>query len=96
MSALGEVRVDDVPERSRFEVTVDSQQAGYAEYSLRSDRMVLPHTVVENGYRGRGLAGRLAREALDSARARGLKVVPECSYIADYIARHPEYADLTD
>ena len=49
MSALGEVRVDDVPERSRFEVTVDGQQAGYAEYSLRSDRMVLPHTVVDNG-----------------------------------------------
>lgn len=96
MSALGEVRVDDVPERSRFEVTVDGQQAGYAEYSLRSDRMVLPHTVVDNGYRGRGLAGRLAREALDSARARDLKVVPECSYIADYIAKHPEYADLAD
>lgn len=96
MSERGEVRVDDVPERSRFEVSVDGAQAGFAEYAIRSGRMVLPHTVVDGSYRGQGLAGELARVALDSARARDLRVVPECSYIADYITKHPEYADLVD
>ena len=32
--------------------------------------------------------------ALDDARSEGKKVVPACSYVADYIDRHPEYADL--
>jgi len=36
----------------------------------------------------------LARGALDSARERGLAVVPSCPFVASYITKHPEYADL--
>ncbi|MFQ6712235.1 N-acetyltransferase, partial [Bordetella pertussis] len=32
--------------------------------------------------------------ALDTARQRGWKVVPQCSYAAVYLKRHPEYQDL--
>jgi predicted GNAT family acetyltransferase len=28
------------------------------------------------------------------ARARGLKIVARCSFVAAYIAKHPEFADL--
>jgi GCN5-related N-acetyl-transferase len=39
--------------------------------------------------------GRLARAALDDARARGLVVMPFCPFIAAYIERHlDEYGDL--
>ena len=31
---------------------------------------------------------------LDEARSRGLRVVPTCPYVASYIRKHPEYADL--
>lgn len=89
---MSEVR--EVPERSLFEIRVDGERAGRAEYEMRSGRMVLTHTVVDGAHRGRGLAGELAKAALDAARERNLRVVPECSYIADYIAKHPEYADL--
>jgi predicted GNAT family acetyltransferase len=42
-----------------------------------------------------GLGGRLARAALDDARARRLVVVPYCPFIAAYIERHlDEYGDL--
>jgi uncharacterized protein len=34
------------------------------------------------------------RGALDDMRARGLKVAPVCPFVAAYIRRHPEYADL--
>ena len=89
---MSEVR--EVPEQSLFEIRVDGERAGRAEYELRSGSMVLTHTVVDGAYRGQGLAGQLAKAALDAARERDLRVVPECSYIADYIAQHPEYADL--
>lgn len=43
---------------------------------------------------GRGIVGELVRASLDFARNQGLKVVPQCSYAADWIDKHPDYADL--
>lgn len=73
---------------------VDGQVAGFAEYRLGSRTIIFTHTVVDPAYEGRGLGSRLARFALDDARARGLKVRPQCPFFARYIASHPAYADL--
>ncbi|RBQ18665.1 GNAT family N-acetyltransferase [Spongiactinospora rosea] len=89
-----EIRVVDNQEASRFEVFVDGKPAGFADYRLRADRLVLPHTEVDDAYGGRGLGGRLAAAALDAGRDAGLSVVPVCPFIAEYIRRHPEYMDL--
>lgn len=88
------VQVTDNPDKARFELHVDGELTGHAEYRLRSDRMLITHTEVDPALQGRGLAGRLARGALDAARAGGRQVIPLCSYVADYIRKHPEYADL--
>jgi hypothetical protein len=32
--------------------------------------------------------------ALDDARRRGWRIVPQCPFVAEFIAEHPEYADL--
>jgi len=34
------------------------------------------------------------RGVLEDVRAQGFKVVPRCPFVADYINRHPEFADL--
>lgn len=91
-----DVRVVDVPDRGRFELRVDGELAGFAEYRLRPGRIVFTHTEVDDRFQGRGLAARLARAVLDSARERGLRVTPLCPYIARYIRRHPEYVPLVD
>jgi len=52
------------------------------------------HTSVPDELRGQGVAGRLVKTALGAARAAGVKVDPQCSYVALYMERHPEYADL--
>lgn len=96
MNDSEDVQVVDVPEQSRFEIRAAGELAGHAEYRLRPDRMVLTHTEVDDRFRGRGLAGRLARTALDSARERDLRVTPLCPYIADYIRKHPEYVSIVD
>lgn len=88
--------VVDNPEQSRFELRVAGEMAGRAEYRLRPGRVVFTHTEVDPAFQGRGLAGRLARAALDAARDRGLQVTPLCPYIASYIRQHPEYLDLVD
>ena len=78
---------------SRFELDAEGTTA-FAVYRLTDGVMTFTHTEVAPQLRGRGIAARLMRGALDAARAQGVKVVPACSYVADYIARHTEFSDL--
>lgn len=91
-----DVTVLGAPDRGRFEVRVDGSLAGFADYERRDGRIVFTHTEVDDAYEGRGLGSALASGALDSAREDGTRVVPLCSFIAGYIDRHDEYADLVD
>lgn len=86
--------VSDNPERHRYEIVVAGAVAGFADYTMEGTTMVLPHTVVDPAFRGRGFAAQLVRYGLDNARSRGLHVEPQCSYVAHYMADHPEYDDL--
>lgn len=61
---------------------------------LGDGTIIFTHTTIDPPLEGRGLGSALAAYVLDDARARGLSVVPECAFIAAYIDRHPEYADL--
>ena len=79
---------------SQYETEVEGQTA-YVAYDLEDpERIVLTHTIVPDELSGRGIAKELVTHALDDARARGLTVVPQCSYVSTFIARHPQYADL--
>ena len=87
-------RVTDNPDQQRFEAFVDDELAGFAQYRLHGDRITFTHTEVDDAYAGQGLGKALAAEALDAARDAGLAVLPKCEFIAGYIQRHREYADL--
>jgi predicted GNAT family acetyltransferase len=89
-----QIVVADAPERKRFEVTVDGELAGFLVYRSRKGLLALIHTEVEDRFEGRGLGGRLARFALDTAREKGLAVLPFCPFVNDWLKRHPEYVDL--
>lgn len=90
----GEPVVTDNPAESRFEIHVGGTRAGLVQYHLNGQVISLVHTEVGEEFEGRGLAGTLARTALDTARERGLAVLPYCPYIRSWISRHPDYADL--
>lgn len=77
----------------RYEMVVDGHLS-VCEYEEAGGRRVFTHTLVPAELRGRGIAERLVRAALDDARAGNLKVVPACAYVARFIERHPQYLDL--
>ena len=91
--AIGDLNVEHNIEARRFEIRYGDDMARL-EYHLRGPTIVYTHTVVPLVLEGHGIAGRLAREALDYACQSGLSVVPLCPYVADYIGKHPEYAEL--
>jgi predicted GNAT family acetyltransferase len=92
---MAETVVQDNPEQSRYEATVDGGLAGFAAYRIHGDRIVFTHTEVDDAYEGKGVGGALARGALDDVRARGqYKVTALCPFISAWIERHPSYQDL--
>lgn len=88
--------VRDVPERHRYEISVDGVVAGAIAYRLSGDTIILVHTEIEKEFSGRGLGSVLVKHALDDIRARGLHLDPVCPYVQSYLERHPEYSDLLD
>ena len=87
-------QVRDNRAEQEFELDVDGHRA-IAAYQLEGDTIVFTHTKVPEAIEGRGVGSKLIRAALDAARDRGLKVVPQCRFVAAFIERHPEYRDLT-
>ena len=85
--------VTDNRAEHEFELEVDGHRA-IAAYQLEGDTIVFTHTLVPKKLEGRGIGSKLIRAALDAARDRGLKVVPQCPFVRAYIDRHAEYRDL--
>jgi hypothetical protein len=85
------IEVRDNPDEDRYELLVDGELAGVADYRDRADRRIFVHTEVDPAYAGRGLGNRLARGALDNALERRLRIVPRCPFIRAWLERHPEY-----
>ena len=95
MPAAPLTTVTDDPARSRYEARTDEGLVAVAEYERTGQLVVFTHTAVEPGFGGRGLATDLVRQALDDVRARALRVVPVCPFVAAFLERHAEeYGDL--
>jgi predicted GNAT family acetyltransferase len=95
VGVTGDLTVRDNAAELRYEVLEDGKVVGEILYRARpGDRIVLLHTEVLPYAEGGGVGSRLVAGALDDIRARGLRVVPLCPFVAGYIRRHPEYADL--
>jgi uncharacterized protein len=90
------VAVRDVPEGKNYEAVVDGAVVGTLIYELEGNRVVLTHTIVEPAYREHGIASTLVKAALDDIRAKDMKITVFCSFVSDFLARNPAYAELVD
>ena len=88
--------VEDNPGMSRFELRVEGELVGWAEYLPAGESVIIAHTEIDERREGEGLGSVLVRGTLDRIRASGKTVIPTCPFTAAYIQRHPEYVDLVD
>lgn len=88
--------IDVTAEADRFSISVDGQRAGFTKFIDHDGRRIFPHTEIDKEFGGRGLATILVREALDTTRSAGLRIVPVCPMVAGFVGKHPEYADVVD
>ena len=78
---------------SRYELDVEGAVA-FANYRMTPSAVIITHTETPETLRGRGIASELVKGALELIHADGRKVVAGCSFVVDYLAKHPEFAEL--
>ncbi|WP_282004709.1 GNAT family N-acetyltransferase [Propioniciclava sinopodophylli] len=91
---LERVEVVENPERRRFEVRDGRTVLGWTTFEETSQLVVFHHTEVKPRWEGTGLGSKLVRATLDHVRDQGKTVLPLCSFVDEWIERHPDYADL--
>ncbi|HLT16945.1 MAG TPA: GNAT family N-acetyltransferase [Acidimicrobiales bacterium] len=78
----------------RYELLLDGDLVGVADYQDAGDALVFPHTEIDPAHRGRGLGEVLVRAAMDDVRAAGRTVVARCWFVRQFLDANPAYADL--
>jgi uncharacterized protein len=86
-------RVRNNAAQNRFELDVEGGIA-FANYRRTPSAVIITHTETPRALRGRGIASKLVEGALALIRADGRKVIAGCSFVADYLQKHPELADM--
>lgn len=84
----------------RFDNLVGGEQAGFSMYTRPSedpdDQRIFYHTVIDDAFGGRGLAGILTRTALLTSVAEGHRIVAVCPYVAHWLRSHDDVEGSVD
>jgi len=87
------MKITDNKEKNRFETKVDGHDA-FIEYSVMPGVLSLNHTEVDKALSGKGVATEMTENVLLEIELRGLKIVPVCDFIENYINKHPEWKSI--
>lgn len=85
--------VTDNQSRQRFELAVPDGEA-FIDYRRDGNILTLTYAQVPAHLRGNGIGALLVSGALQLVRQRHETVIPQCSFVANYMARHPHTQDL--
>ncbi|MER5227995.1 GNAT family N-acetyltransferase [Streptomyces flaveus] len=88
--------VERVDAHHRYEILVDGRRAGLTAYRDRGEQRVFFHTEIDDAFAGQGLGAQLVQQALVDVRESGKRIVPVCPYVAKFLKRHAEFADIAD
>lgn len=95
-SATTPTTVERRDDHHRYEILVEGERAGLTAYRDRGAQRVFYHTEIDDAFAGKGLAGLLVQKALTDVAGLGMRIVPVCPYVAKFLTKHEEFADITD
>ena len=88
------MHIEHDPSGQRFFAAVAGGVAQLSYADMDDGTLDLYSTYVPSEARGQGIAAQLVAAAMAHAREAGVRVIPSCWYVADWLRAHPEAADL--
>jgi predicted GNAT family acetyltransferase len=74
-----------------------NEKESFLRYEYINDNLInIITTYVPYEQRGKGLASKLAKQALEYAKQKSLKIIPQCSFVRVYLERNKEYQVLVN
>lgn len=89
-----QLSVVDRPEDGRYELHLEGERVGLADYRLSDGVVTIPHVETDPAHRGQGFAATLMAGIVDDVRARDLTIRPVCPYAVSYLREHPDDSDV--
>lgn len=81
-------------ERNRAAAYDNGKEIGESTFSPSATMWIIDHTLVEEGYGGQGIAGRLVATIVENARTAGVNILPLCPFAKAKFDKNAEYADI--
>jgi len=89
-----DVKREDGPSGGRYTVTIDGHTADMTYSKAGATRIIIDHTGVPDALRGKGAGQAMVKQAVEDARASGVKIIPLCPFAKAQIEKHPEWQDV--
>lgn len=91
-----DITLDETASKGRYVARIAGvEELGELTFSRASDALVIvDHTGVPDGLRGRGVGAALAARVVADAREKGFEIMPLCPFFRAQAARHPDWSDV--
>lgn len=90
---MSEVKHDPVGQK--FFIPLENGEALLA-YTQVNEILDVHHVILPEDRLGQGIEEKLATACLDFARKNGLRIIPNCAYMKDFIENHRDFDDLVE
>lgn len=84
------MKITNNSDQSRYEIFIEGELAGFADYTISGDTVTFPHTEIFPKFGGRGLGSSLVEFALNDVTSLGKFVAPVCPFVSKVIAKNPD------
>jgi uncharacterized protein len=95
ITVMTDSEITDNTALHRFELQIRGETA-FLLYERTPSAVRLIHTEVPGALREKGVGSRLVAGVLNLVEQNGLKVIPLCPFVIEYLKRHPERLDIVD
>lgn len=89
-----DIREEKTGSGGRYVVTLEGYEAEMTYSRASPTLIIVDHTGVPDGLRGKGVGQALALHAVEEAKNGGWKIIPLCPFFKAQFDRHPEWQDI--
>ncbi|PWL32165.1 GNAT family N-acetyltransferase [uncultured Roseivirga sp.] len=89
------IQVKEHENKGSFYIEENEEIVAEMTFSKAGDqRIIIDHTEISDGLRGKGVGLKLVEFAVDYVRSKNIKMLPLCPFVKSTLLKHPEWKDV--